>query len=354
MQGITLSPRPAKGRLQGVILAYRLRWKRRRFLFRIWRKRHEISVLIDRTETIGKTDILLFCCLRNEAVRLPHFLAYYRKLGVNHFLFVDNDSTDGSAALLAKQPDASVWTTRHSYRLARFGMDWLGKLMFRFGHNHWCLVVDADELFAYADSETTTLSTLTQALERQGQHSMGALMLDLYPKGGLQEWTYHPGDDPTQMLCWFDHDNYRASYHPYYGNLWIQGGARERVFFAATPQKSPTLNKFPLIKWNRRFVYVSSTHQALPPRLHEGFDFKSGTKASGVLLHTKFLPIVAEKSAEELHRRQHFAHPEAYGPYHQALTTNLTLWTPKSTRFTNTQDLEKMKLIQRPTSTTFG
>lgn len=40
--------------------------------------------------------ILLFSTLRNERVRLPYFLRYYRDLGVNHFLIVDNDSEDGS------------------------------------------------------------------------------------------------------------------------------------------------------------------------------------------------------------------------------------------------------------------
>ena len=34
--------------------------------------------------------------MRNEKIRLPFFLRYYRNLGVNHFLIVDNDSTDGT------------------------------------------------------------------------------------------------------------------------------------------------------------------------------------------------------------------------------------------------------------------
>ena len=340
--------------MQRLSLAYRLRWKRRRFLFRIWGKRHQIKALKDRTAQIKPDDILLFCCLRNEIERLPHFLNYYRALGVDHFLFVDNDSSDGSCDLLAAQSDVSLWTTRHSYRLARFGMDWLGKLMFRYGHNHWCLTVDADELFAYADSENTDLQTLTNSLDQRGQRAMGAVMLDLYPKGGLQDQPYRTGDDPTKLLCWFDADNYRASYHPYYGNLWIQGGVRERVFFTSEPQKSPTLNKFPLIKWNRRYVYVSSTHQALPRFLHDGFDFCHETLASGVVLHTKFLPIVAAKSAEELHRREHFANAAAYTGYHAALTTNLCFWNEQSRMLSNTHDLEKMKLIRRGSSTTLG
>ena len=86
-------------------------------------------------------------------IRLPHFLDYYRRLGVDHFLFVDNGSDDGTAEYLAAQPDVSLWATNHSYRLARFGVDWLGWLQWRYGHGHWCLTVDADELLVYPDCQ---------------------------------------------------------------------------------------------------------------------------------------------------------------------------------------------------------
>ena len=51
-------------------------------------------------------------------------LDHHRKLGVRHFLIVDNASTDGTAQLL-DQPDISLWTTSASYKASRFGMDWL-------------------------------------------------------------------------------------------------------------------------------------------------------------------------------------------------------------------------------------
>lgn len=59
------------------------------------RKRRELTPVADRTATIRPPDILLFATLRNERVRLPYFLQYYRDLGVNHFLIVDNDLPTG-------------------------------------------------------------------------------------------------------------------------------------------------------------------------------------------------------------------------------------------------------------------
>ncbi len=327
--------------------AYRLRWKRRRFLFRIWRKRHEIAAAVDRTDQIRPESILAFATVRNEIIRLPYFLDHYRKLGVDHFLFVDNDSDDGTAEYLAQQPDVSVWTTQQSYRLARFGVDWLGWLQWQFGNGHWCLTVDADELLIYPDHEDRDLKALTAWLDRQGHASFGAVMLDLYPKGPLEDAPYAPGDDPTKTLAWFDADNYRHQVHHYYQNLWIQGGVRDRVFFANEPARAPTLNKTPLVRWSWRYAYVSSTHQILPTRLHDVFDFEGNSKASGVLLHTKFLPMIGPKSAEELVRGQHFQNTALYQDYHRHLTENPDFWYERSCRYDGAAQLVELGLMSK-------
>ena len=114
-----------KGNVLGAWQSYRLRLKRRRFLFRAIRKRRELRPVTNRTKRIKPGDILLFSTQRNEAIRLPYFLKYYRDMGVNHFLIVDNDSTDGSVDYLADQKDVSLWTTPRSYKRSRFGVDWL-------------------------------------------------------------------------------------------------------------------------------------------------------------------------------------------------------------------------------------
>ncbi|MEO0905528.1 MAG: glycosyltransferase family 2 protein [Pseudomonadota bacterium] len=317
-----------------------------RLLFQIWRRRKELTLTADRTGQITADSILAFSTVRNEIVRLPHFLAHYRKLGVNHFLFVDNDSDDGTTAFLAEQPDVSLWTTPHGYRASRFGMDWLGWLHLRYGRKHWCLSVDADEILVYPDSENRDLRALTTWLDDQGLPSFGALMLDMYPKGAVQSASYTPGDDPFKTLNWFDGDNYRTNQlHPYFHNVWIQGGVRDRLFFGDEPERSPTLNKTPLVKWHWRYVYVNSTHQMLPIRLHDVFDFEGDSKVSGVFLHTKFLPIIVAKSAEELERGQHFQNHTLYYDYHRSLTEDPELWYEGSYRYEGPEQLIKLGLM---------
>ncbi len=328
-------------------LAYRLRWKRRRLLFRALRKRRQLRPVQDRTAQIAPGDILLASTMRNEIIRLPHFLDHHRKLGIGHFLIVDNDSDDGTQGYLARQPDVSLWSTRHSYRLSRFGVDWLTWLQIRHAHDHWCLTLDADEIFVYPHHDTRPLQALVSWLEQNRCRSFGALMLDMYPKGRLSDQAYQPGDDPFAILGWFDGGNYMIQRQPKLDNLWIQGGVRARRFFADDPRRAPTLSKTPLVKWNRRYAYVSSTHSLLPVRLNHVYDDQGGEKMSGVLLHTKFLPMVIEKSNEEKKRGEHFANNALYDGYYDDLAGNPDLWCEASTRLINWRQLEAMGLMSK-------
>lgn len=296
----------------GIISRYRLRLARKRWLIRAFRKRRELRSIALRAEAIRSSDILLFSTLRNEKVRLPYFLKYYRQLGVNHFLIVDNDSDDGSREYLAAQPDVSLWTTRHSYKRSRFGVDWLNWLQMRYGHEHWCLVVDPDEFFVYPFCDTRPLRALTDWLDASNIKSFPAMLLDMYPKGPLDAQPYHEGQDPFEIAQYFDSGNYILQRNRRFGNLWIQGGPRARTFFANDPEQAPALNKIPLVRWRREYAYVSSTHMLLPRGLNQVYDEWGGEKASGILLHAKFLDTFAIKAEEEMRRGEHYAASAEY------------------------------------------
>lgn len=327
--------------------AYKLRIRRRRLLFRALRKRGQLSVVSDRTEQIQAGGILAAIVVRNEVTRLPYFLQHYRQLGVSHFLFVDNGSTDGTRALLADQPDVSLWETGESYRLSRFGLDWLTWLKARHAHGHWCLTLDADELLIYPHHDSRPLSALTDWLDQQRIEAMPAMMLDMYPRGPLGQQVYAPGQDPTEVLGWFDAGSYMIQKQEPLQNLWIQGGPRSRIFFSDDPRRSPTLNKVPLVKWNRRYVYVNSTHAALPRRLNRVYDETGGERISGLLLHTKFLPEVVAKSAEEKQRQEHFNNSVLYDDYYDGLVSEPDLWCPSSTKYRGWRHCEALGLMSR-------
>ena len=331
----------------GVVSAYRLRVERRRWQIRAIRKRRELTTVANRTGMIAPGAVLVFATLRNEKPRLPYFLDYYRKLGVGHFLFVDNGSTDGGRELLAGEPDVSLWRTEASYAKSRFGTDWLNWLRFRYAHGHWSLTVDPDEFLVYPFCDSRPISALCDWLHQSGIRSMGTMLLDMYPKGRLADQSYQPGQNPFEISPWFDAGNYMISKNKKYGNLWIQGGPRARVYFADDPEEAPSLNKIPLVKWDRRYTYVSSTHMLLPRGLNQVFDEAGGEKMSGCLMHAKFLDSFAEKAAEEVERRQHFARGREYDAYHLKGQGENGLWCDWSERYINWRQLEQLGLMSK-------
>lgn len=262
----------------GIWTTYRLRLARKRWRLRAFRKRRELTPVVSRINAVRPNHLLLFSTVRNEKIRLPYFLRYYRDLGINHFFFVDNDSDDGTREYLAEQADVSLWRAKASYKRARFGVDWLNWLLMRHGHGHWTMVVDPDEFFVYPFCDTRPLRALTDWLDASSIKSFSAMLLDMYPKGPVSAQPYREGQDPFEIANWFDSGNYTMAKNPSYGNLWIQGGARSRVFFADNPERAPALNKVPLVKWHRDYAYVSSTHMLLPRGLNLVYDEWGGKR----------------------------------------------------------------------------
>ena len=98
------------------------------------------------------------------------------------------------------------------------------------------------------------------------------------------------------------------------------------MFFADKPERAPALNKIPLVKWHRNYAYASSSHMLLPRGLNQVYDEWGGQKASGCLLHAKFLNTFPDKAREELNRKQHYANSHEYRAYAAGLQETPDLW----------------------------
>ena len=323
----------------------RLRIQRRRLQLRALRKSGELELVHDQTDRINSGDLLLCCTLRNEVDRLPFFINYYRKLGINHFLMIDNGSDDGTTAFLEEQPDVTIWAAKGSYKRSRFGMDWVNFILRHYGTGHWVLTVDADEFLIYPHSDVRPLRALTDWLDTSSIKAFGTLLLDMYSKRPISDMRYRPGQNPFNELAWFDAANYSIKKDQLHGNLWIQGGPRMRAFFANAPQEAPALNKIPLVKWQKGYVFFSSTHSLLPRGLNRVYDEWGGEKTSGCLLHAKFLHLLKDKSLEELERRQHYAESREYRAYLSGMEAKTSLWTTSSIKYRNWQQLEDLGLM---------
>lgn len=331
----------------GLISAYRLRLRRQRLLLRAFRRRRQLTPVLNRMASCRRQPILLFSTLRNERIRLPFFLNYYRKLGIDHFLLVDNGSDDGSREYLSDQPDVSLWTTAHSYKQSRYGVDWLTHLLRRYGSDNWCLTVDVDEFLVFPFCETRPLRALTDWLDSSETRSFAAMLLDMYPKGAMHSQPYREGQNPFEIAQYFDSGNYTISRNPGLRNLWIQGGPRARLFFSADPKEAPAMNKIPLVKWHPSYAYVSSTHMLLPRGLNLVYEEAGGEKPSGCLLHAKFLDTFAAKAEEELQRGQHYAESQEYIAYREGIERERDLWCNWSEKYINWRQLEILGLMSK-------
>jgi hypothetical protein len=311
---------------------------------RIWRKSAELRPIRVQAKEIKACKIMAVCCARNEMPRIPGFLNYYRQLGVEHFLVVDNESTDGLAEFLISQPDCSVWIAAGSYKESNFGMDWCNHLLARYGVGKWCVTVDPDEFLVYPHCEERGLRSLTRFMEGIGQNSLFAPLLDAYGEGQLSEARLDEGSDPFTVCPYFDRFNFTQRYNATHNNIWVQGGVRMRRFFTHHPERSPALNKVPLIKWQDKLFYISSMHHLNNKTLNCTVMDNPGA-VSGILFHFKYVNILKQKAMEEMKRGEHYAESVEYKAYLEA--GDPVLFDPQiSVRYENSPQLVRLKFMQ--------
>jgi hypothetical protein len=279
---------------------------------------------------IADGEVLAFACVRNEILRLPWFLDYHRRLGVDRFLLVDNGSTDGTTDLLLSQPRVHVFWTTDSF--ARMGMRWLNRLLGRHGIGHWTLTLDADELLVYPGCERAGLRALTSYLDRSGAEAMECLMVDMYSAATIRDTPYRPGQSFLEACPYFDDDVLEAGL----------GGARRRLFWRdGDPVKPPYLRKIPLARWRRGLSFRASTHFLDDARL---------SQVRGALLHFKLFNDFHEKVAIGVAENQHWKDSREYRHYLAAIEENPDLrpFYEGSIRFRDSQQLVDLGIMRKP------
>ncbi|MDZ7811998.1 MAG: glycosyltransferase family 2 protein [Ideonella sp.] len=261
---------------------------------------------------------MLVCCIRNERPRLKFFLEYYRTLGVQHFLFVDNCSTDDSGAFIDQQGDCSRWLATGSYKAANFGMDWCNHLLTKYGDGKWCITVDPDEFLVYPHIEYRGLRSLTRHLESMGQDSLFTLMIDSYSDNPLSSTRMLTEEsNPFEVCQFFDRFNFVQQFNSVNGNFWIQGGPRLRCLFHQSPERAPALNKVCLVRWRKGLRYESSMHHLNVQSLNGDLRY-SPEATSGAIFHFKYVNLLATKAQEEMNRGEHYDNSFEYKAYADA------------------------------------
>ncbi|HBB32698.1 MAG TPA: hypothetical protein DDZ80_09145 [Cyanobacteria bacterium UBA8803] len=302
---------------------------------------YQLARIDNRNLTVNPDDI--FCCVvvRNEALRLPYFLSYYRDKGVDKFLVVDNGSTDDTSSYLLSQSDVYLWHSNLSFNRANFGSAWFEVLLRKYGVNHWCLTVDADEILYYPNCETKSIRQLCQELDRKEKKAFNAILLDMYSEKAIGETHYSPGQPFLEVCPYFDKNYYHTKYEQsgIYRNQTVYfGGVRERVFGKSGEYY---LTKVPLIKYHLDLVLGGGQHFTNSPNAQIALE-------SGCLLHFKYFSSFLSYVEREVARKEHYGDAMQYQEYAKliAANNNLTFYDiNQSVKLINSQQLVELGIM---------
>jgi len=313
----------------------------------VWKLRDEFNGLSRQSMTahlqaircrgpLAPGDIGAICVVRNEVERLPLFFEHYKALGVDRFFMVDNLSDDGTHDLLLAEPSADVFLASAAFNEGYGGLYWANGIAREYCRNNWIVRPDADELLVYDGMRDHGLAHLRDWLIRQGIDRLYAMMLDVYPSGGL-------GVERRQIMdilaydCWFDSEGYDLEPSP--GGWLLTGGPRQRLASGDGPVFKHWLSKYPFFEVTDETVIMD--HHWLWP-----IDWKR-REPLGTLLHLKLMDDFIERSARFEREGQHSGASGAYKAINRQMAkmAGVNPFHARSRRYRGPQSLLRYRVM---------
>jgi len=240
-----------------------------------------------------------FAIVKNEMFYLPSFLDHHRRLGVDQFVILDDQSSDGTRELLAAQPDCLVLESPFGFgeevpvpggdgrRRERAGILFKSLIPQRFLANRYALYLDGDE-YLILPPGVSSVGELFDLLGRHDVQSVAANLVDFFP-ATVDEMEL-PRDLPTSeaMLGAYPYFDALPLLGARYGQRWpakLDKGTTARLFrqhhirmvigkWQSAPRwltrwllwRYPESNvlKTPVVRWDAGTEYLNS-HRANVP-----------------------------------------------------------------------------------------
>lgn len=296
---------------------------------------------VDRKEIpVNINEIRLFAIMRNESLRISHFINYYINLGVDRLFIIDNNSTDNSIELSVNHEKIHVFSTNDDYKNHWY---WMEHMLETYAEGHWCVVVDIDELLYWPHFDSIKLPDLCKYLDQSNISAVRSLLLDMYSDKSLPKVTYNSNRSPLEVLTFFDKD-YTLLQFPFFdrkkwnffSQITFAGGVRERFFGENIPYILSKISPF---------KYMADTY------LTQGMHAISGNSISDlqfVTFHTKFLNDFIEEVKEESKREQHYDNAIVYKIFNKVLNERpeCILWNEDSVRLEDFSQLIDLGLLK--------
>ena len=279
----------------------------------------------------GVDDLLVISVVRNVELYIKSFMEHHLALGIEHFVFLDNDSTDSTVERLRAYPQVTVLWTDVPYE--KYENTMKRYLAERFARERWCLCVDGDELFDYPFSRSLTLADFLRYLDANRYTAVVAQMLDMFSDVPLTAIESTADDRLKEKYPFYDLSSIvKSTYEwsepstPHIKMHW--GGIRRAVFGTGNG-----LTKAALVRMNRRVRPFVEWHQATGALVAD---------VSCVLMHYPFVSTFPAKVRDAVRTgRYGMTTTDEYVAYLKGLETNplLALRLDTARRF---QDLEQL------------
>jgi len=247
-------------------------------------------------------------------------------MGVKHFVFLDNSSTDQTLEMLCAQDDVIVLQTDVPYQQYENTMK--RYLAERFSAGRWNLCSDIDELFDYPFSETLSLHNFLRYLNANSYTAVVAQMLDMLPDVALNELESKPDDLLKEKYVYYDISAIDKTDYPWSerSNPDIKmhwGGIRKMVFGS-----NNGLTKSALVLMDGRVKPFITWHHVKGGRMAD---------ISCVLMHYPFVSSFLAKVEDAVRTRRYGMRvTDEYRMYSKKLndSANLNLKRESARRFT--------------------
>lgn len=212
----------------------------------------------------GVMAVVTYC---GEERQIGPFLEHHRKLGVAEFVFLDLSADGALADMVEGSASCIIWRPRRPPK-PEHALHWANYLRCVHGSGRWCLSLRPFERFVFFRCETRHIGDLLQFLESEQRDHMFALAVDMYAAAPATSIKLYGGQDPAEVLTYFDAFGYGAAEHGPHGSVVVRGGPLRRTDYRETPRASPPLNRTPLVKWHWSYSYLDGRRALMPKRLN--------------------------------------------------------------------------------------
>jgi len=233
--------------------------------------------------TNDENTIILTCVIKNEYLLLEYFIKHYINIGVTHFVFIDNGSTDDTIKyLLEHSANIMLFKTEDSFKIHK--ANWINSILNSYCNNKWSIVVDVDELI-YINH----LNELKNELIKKKANVCNFYLLDMYPKNYDTE--YIRGDS------FFNHSNYYDKESDINKNFY--SGVRKRTINSNSCLKKISFFKYEFSCCNKTKIGHHDLHN------FADHDCVKVYKYTQILLHFKFIRPELKKFFNECINNQY-------------------------------------------------